>query len=160
MVGLLVSEVYTGITRRMFFNFNRVTHLTPRAYPTAKAKSRSQSRMLFLIVAFDGCKQSLSQFLPVQRPCATVMVLPSPLLPSCCWIHFYTGQSLHAHAHQSFTFLCFLYLTIDLYHPLSIWSHNKKPDTDESYVTAKDYPEVADASWHEGQQRRPAIPCC
>ena len=96
-VGLFVSEVFEWITRRMSSNFNRVTHLTPRAYPTAKAKSRLQSRLWFLIVAFDDCGQSLPHYLPqpmpVRRPRATVVVLLSPVLPSC-WIHFHISLFL------------------------------------------------------------------
>ena len=60
---------------------------------TAMAKRRSQSRLWFLLVAFDDYGQTLPQSLPVQRPRATVQFLLSPFLPSC-WIRFYTSLSL------------------------------------------------------------------
>lgn len=57
------------------------------------AKRRSQSRLWFLLVAFDDYGQTLPQSLPVQRPRATVLFLLSSFLPSC-WIRFYTSLSL------------------------------------------------------------------
>ena len=53
----------------------------------SESESRSQSRLYFLVVAVDDCGQSLPQPLPVQRPRATVIVLPIAVLPPC-WIHF------------------------------------------------------------------------
>ena len=86
-----MSEVCKGTRCRISSKFNRVIHLTSLASPTAEAKSRSQSRLCFLVVAVDDCGQSLPQSLPVQRPRATVIVLPIAVLPPC-WIHFYRFQ--------------------------------------------------------------------
>ena len=47
--------------------------------------------LCFLVVASDDCGQSLPQPLPVQRPRATVIVLPIAVLPPC-WVHFYIFQ--------------------------------------------------------------------